>query len=412
MRIDLHAVLLLVLWFASPAMAQNPCVNAGAADALLLAQSESGMSGTGHSGGDESGLGGTGRAPGDESGFGGTGYSAGDESGLGGTGVFGTITAFGSICVNGLRVHYDDETPIHLDGQRVSVAALAIGQVVAVEATGKGQELEARRVDTLHALTGPVARVDRDAGRIYVMDAPVLVGKQWLAENPAQLVGSRVSVSGLRRGDGVVVASRVALASEEQRDGVSGIVRESPHGEPIVGGIRVARLQDAEQGDFVRITGHYRAMDSLLEAKTVSTAPLLSHGSERLSVEGYLHELPGDGRLFLPGVEVERASLERSLERSDRSQRLRVTGWRDRIGRLRVDRVRRVERPNPVRALPRADRTRVDKPMKSADRVRANDRVVRPVRPRAERPPRVDRPPKPDRPSVIDSSLRDIKRLP
>ncbi|MBW2294753.1 MAG: hypothetical protein JRG94_20940 [Deltaproteobacteria bacterium] len=115
------------------ARAQNPCaVPEGSASEVQLAQSDSGLSGTGRAGGDESGLGGTGLRGSEESGIGGTGYSGGDgdeeESGIGGTGVFGTITAFGSICVNGLRIHYDDETPITLDGKASTTGALAIGQ--------------------------------------------------------------------------------------------------------------------------------------------------------------------------------------------------------------------------------------------------------------------------------------------
>ena len=72
-----------------------------------------GIGGTGFSGQDDGrGLGGTGRAATDEErGLGGTGHGPDDDDdrGIGGTGFIGPITGFGSICVNGERIRFDED---------------------------------------------------------------------------------------------------------------------------------------------------------------------------------------------------------------------------------------------------------------------------------------------------------------
>ena len=35
---------------------------------------------------------------------------------MGGTGIIGTITGFASVCVNGLEVEFEDDTPVEIDG--------------------------------------------------------------------------------------------------------------------------------------------------------------------------------------------------------------------------------------------------------------------------------------------------------
>ena len=93
--------------------------------------------------GNESGVGGTGFVPGDaDEGVGGTGIALnsnqttaeGDE-GVGGTGIFGVISAFGSIVVNGVHIDYEPATSVSVDGESGSSEDFAIGQTVAVEAT-------------------------------------------------------------------------------------------------------------------------------------------------------------------------------------------------------------------------------------------------------------------------------------
>src|SRR4051794_7219997 len=86
------------------------------------------------------------------------GSSAGacsDPGGIGGTGqraeaeigVLGVITGFGSICVNGIEVHYDSGTPVAYNGDLSSAKALGIGQVVSVLAIGASTQARAQWID-------------------------------------------------------------------------------------------------------------------------------------------------------------------------------------------------------------------------------------------------------------------------
>ena len=60
------------------------------------------------------GIGGTG-AVAQSPGIGGTGAVA-QSPGIGGTGIVGVVTGFASICVNGVEVHFDNSTPVSVDG--------------------------------------------------------------------------------------------------------------------------------------------------------------------------------------------------------------------------------------------------------------------------------------------------------
>src|SRR6185369_6833332 len=175
--------------------------------------STGGTGGTGISGG---GTGGTGIATG---GIGGTGISNG---GIGGTGIVGVITGFASICVNGVEVHYGADTPVLADGRQAQAAELAVGQVVAVSASGKGAEVAARRIAVIHLLIGPVRTVDAATGRLEVLGQAVLA----LAPGDAAGItsGDWVQVSGYRDSSGEVKASRIARVAPQPQAQIAGTI--------------------------------------------------------------------------------------------------------------------------------------------------------------------------------------------
>lgn len=155
------------------------------------------------------GIGGTG-SPAEHGGIGGTGAPAGD-GGIGGTGIVGTITGFGSICVNGVEVHFDNEVALSENGVPASANRLAIGQVVAVEAGTSARGLEARRIAILHAYEGPVTEAAKGTAALRVMGQPVrLAPGARVAEGLR--IGEPVRVSGLRNALGEVIASRIDRA--------------------------------------------------------------------------------------------------------------------------------------------------------------------------------------------------------
>lgn len=157
---------------------------------------------------DPGGMGGTGAVA--TGGIGGTGAPA-DEGGMGGTGIVGTITGFGSICVNGVEVHFDSAVALSENGAPASTDRLAVGQVVAVEASASPHGLRARSIAILHAYEGPITDAQAGAAALRVMQQPVHLAPGARVAQGLR-IGEPVRVSGLRNARGEVVASRIDRA--------------------------------------------------------------------------------------------------------------------------------------------------------------------------------------------------------
>lgn len=151
-------------------------------------------------------------------GIGGTGIR--DGGGIGGTGaraeaelgVFGVITGFASICVNGIEVHYDAATPVSLNGDPVQANSLAVGQVVLVRAVADEKQARARAIHILDATAGPASAVDSAGAQLQVGGQrvriePTTVFGGGLAREA--LAGQTLRVGGLRAADGSIVATRI-----------------------------------------------------------------------------------------------------------------------------------------------------------------------------------------------------------
>lgn len=163
------------------------------------------------------GIGGTGAvASKDPGGIGGTGQVAQEGTGMGGTGIVGVVTGFASVCVNGVEVEVESDTPVQRDGQGASLYELAVGQLVAVRAQGAGTEVRAQRIEMLDAVVGPVEAIDTDRQALRVLGQRVRVLA--LADLAPLKPGDWVRVSGHRLANGEVRASRVqALPLEAPR---------------------------------------------------------------------------------------------------------------------------------------------------------------------------------------------------
>ena len=124
------SIIALTLLYSVSALAKNNCdTNASLINPAILTHSGIGGTGTAMA---QSGIGGTGLLDGGtggtgnpEGGIGGTGNVAND-GGIGGTGIIGIITGFASICVNGVEIHYDINTPVSVDGQLSIARDLAV----------------------------------------------------------------------------------------------------------------------------------------------------------------------------------------------------------------------------------------------------------------------------------------------
>jgi hypothetical protein len=147
-------------------------------------------------------------AQGGGNGLGGTGQAlAASEGGLGGTGIVGVVTGFASICVNGVEVEVDPSMPVDRNGAAEPLSLLEVGQLVVLQASGKGDQLRASRVSVMDAAVGPLTVVDQRSGRFAVMGQSALALERDDLQGLA--VGDWVRVSGQRLSSGEVRATRV-----------------------------------------------------------------------------------------------------------------------------------------------------------------------------------------------------------
>lgn len=195
-----------------------------------------------------------------EQGIGGTGQSlrGGDEDqGIGGTGIFGTIQRFGSIYVNDRRIIYSKDTPVFMDGVRVSVKSLKIGHVVRVVLDETRHELAARLISITSEVIGRVEIVQSD--KIDVLSQTIELPKGIV--KPPLRKGMTVAVHGIRKPDGTIVASRI----ESRTSGAKALLRgiaEQDSGKLRVGNLVIAQRPNGLSGRRVILDLSYKG-DSL-----------------------------------------------------------------------------------------------------------------------------------------------------
>jgi hypothetical protein len=195
--------------------------------------------------------------------------------------VIGTIRKFGSIIVNDLRITYPPDVPVRIDGRSAAVGDLRIGHVVRVVALETGGTLGTRRIDVTSEVVGPVEAVRK--GGLTVLGQRVALPT---TQREGWTVGDRVAVSGLRRPDGVVVASLV----ERRLDGparVAGPVRRGPDGSPMIGDLRLVGVDAGQIGRRAVVTGA-PAGSSLTVAGIEDSRALFVPGLRRVSIEAYV----------------------------------------------------------------------------------------------------------------------------
>lgn len=325
---------------------------------------------------DPGGIGGTGATS--DGGIGGTGLRS--DGGIGGTGqraegdigLIGVITGFGSICVNGVEVHFDATTPVSRNGDPASANALAIGQVVSVRAFGDEVNARARSIHVAEAAVGPVTAADAAGGVVHVFGQPVRANPSTVFGPgvtrelfSAARIGETFSVSGLRAADGSIAATRIERAAPDARPGgaepvqdvlaagrfsVLGYVRGVPQGGELqLGNMSfsanpeiAARLAS---GRLVRVTGHLESDGRRVVERAEALSSALSARPESgLRSSGGRRE--GDDR-------------RGGDDRGDRSGRGERSG-RDDGGR--PDRIDRPERPE------RSGSDRIERPDRSGRR--------------------------------------------
>lgn len=140
-------------------------------------------------------------------GGGGGGIDGTGGGGIDGTGVaYGTITAFGSVWVNGVRYNTDNAS-FRLDDSSVTQSALRVGMVVRID--GSVSNATATTVTVDDAVKGRVESV-LDASRLVVMGQTVLIDNNTVRDNGVvPVVGDYLEVHGLPTSDGVITAGYI-----------------------------------------------------------------------------------------------------------------------------------------------------------------------------------------------------------
>lgn len=217
---------------------------------------------------------------GTDQGIGGTGITRGDDHGIGGTGIVGVIQRFGSIYVNGERVSYASDVPVRIDGEAASPKALRIGQLARVVATRQADgTLVTRNIAIASEVSGPIESVK--GNELTVLGQKIVAG----SKDSKLRVGTQVAVYGLRRTDGVIVASLVEprhVAAER----VTGLVERGPDGLHI-GALKLAGVDPLLVGQRVQIEGS-ASQGAMQAARTRIDDFSDLVGASRLSIEAYV----------------------------------------------------------------------------------------------------------------------------
>lgn len=257
-------------------------------------------------------------------GIGGTGIRSaqnknGSSDGIGGTGVRGTITGFGSILVNGLKLEFDHTTTVEVDGKPSTLEALKIGQIVQGVAHTRDGKLSLATVEIQHAVTGPISAIDAASETITVLGQKVRLNlggdKASVTAFKTLRPGDMISVSGLRQADGTIVATRVDQKSDEDRIIVRGTVAGVTATSVRVGEFEIPKTAGdhtpvLKAGDHVTASG--RMLNGKFAPDVISAeAPLpFANDVSQVSLEGYAPKAAGTpGPLNLDGVEVSGAAL-------------------------------------------------------------------------------------------------------
>lgn len=380
-----------------------------------------------------SGIGGTGNSSSSatcssnkpEGGIGGTGDLAVSD-GIGGTGItsigiIGTITEFGSIWVNGIRVQYHSGTPVQMRGASITADQLALGQVVAVEATGSETAMQAQHINVQYAVIGPIAKIDRTHNLITVLNQTIRVSLETYTAGIENLkIGDPVQISGLRATGDIIIASRIDPAAHGIAEVMGRVDQLTDDGFNIpslsnMPGLSVnAFPQDGlVVGSEVRVTGRWDGKK--LHAQQIKREPALPFEGkhEHLSLQGYVSASDASGRIRLGTVEIEvpKNIIARDGVRIEFTElaekRIQVRARIDANRRVIAERIK-LDRPDTKHERSDIDKKSGKATKKNEDRDERGDRVRRLERPeRADRHERIEQPEHIEQPERIEQPEKD-----
>ena len=226
---------------------------------------------------------------GSDQGIGGTGITGSDQ-GIGGTGIVGVIQRFGSIFVNGERIAYGADVPVLIDGEPATAKSLRIGQVARVVAQrGTSGTLSTTRINAVSEVIGPIEHVK--SGEMAVLGQKVV----WSGQESWLKPGTHVAVFGLRRTDGVIVASLV----QERHDAatrVTGPLERDRSGSLRIGDLRLTGVDPALAGQRVQVDGRVtQGVMQVARSRSDDFSDLA--GANRVLIEAYVRRVGSELQL-------------------------------------------------------------------------------------------------------------------
>ena len=293
-------VFLASMLSAAHLYAANPCALPGIDGGIggTGHSLEDGLGGTGHS--VDEGMGGTGH--GLDEGVGGTGRSV--QDGTGGTGqklaVIGIITGFASVCVNGIEVHYDDNTQVNINGVQSTSAGLMTGQLVSMTAEKTPKGWSATRINTQDAVSGPITKVI-GANRVEVAGQLVNLPNK-LDGVPKIGLGQSLRVQGLRAANGEIVATSVTQSNSRQTV-ITGKLDKRTNGSLGIGNMQIDGLTtQANPGEFVSVTGEMT--NGHLRVTQANRTLAVDAAAQQLSIQSVVQSVKDNIMQLNNGIQI------------------------------------------------------------------------------------------------------------
>lgn len=234
-------------------------------------------------------------------GIGGTGIGdAGDA------GIVGIVTGFGSVFVNGLEIQFDNAAVVDIDGNATSTSALRAGQLVAIRAGGPANAPYAKAISIRTEAMGRIDGLELGSGTLEIAGQRVSVPAGAWGANRFGL-GDWVKVSGLRRADGVIVASRLDSAPAGALSARGQVARED--GVARVGHLALDEKMVAgiSEGQFVVVSGSYAGGHGQIASVArdmlpASAGDYFGASANRLVLQGFVHA--NQGVMSMNGVKA------------------------------------------------------------------------------------------------------------
>lgn len=211
------------------------------------------------------------------------------NGGVGGTGIVAEISSTSPLRLSGCQVEIGANTEILDEQQRMSPDYLAKGQVVFATLKIHDGRLLAQSIVIHHVLEGVV---DKQAAHneLEILGKQVILvpeRTQMASRAGSALEGASVKVSGLRRPDGKIIASRIDVFDQLEASGTMGPL-ERKDSKYMIGGIEIAGEEKPEWlGHTVSVLGNWNG--SRIEATEFELAGWRKDETPRwVLLEGYL----------------------------------------------------------------------------------------------------------------------------